>query len=54
MGKIKSWLTGATLAAAVLRVGLAVTAAILADASPLVALCAAAAAELGLATEPLE
>lgn len=52
MERIKSWLTGATLAAAGLRLALAVGAAMAASADPLVALCAALAAELGVATNP--
>lgn len=47
MERLKSWLTGATLAAAGLRLGLAVMAAVAAGGEPLVALCAALAAEVG-------
>lgn len=48
MNRIRKWLTGATLAAAALRLGLAVTAALAANGDPWVALCAALAAESGL------
>lgn len=47
MGRLKEWLTGATYAAVALRVGLAVAAALAAGGEPLVAMCAALAAELG-------
>lgn len=48
MEKVKKWLTGASLAAVVLRLALAVTASLTAGGDPLVALCAALAAESGL------
>lgn len=47
MERLKEWLTGATYAAVALRVGLAVAAALAAGGEPLVAMCAAVAAELG-------
>lgn len=53
MQRIRSWLTGATLAAAGVRLLLAVTASIAAAGDPLVALCAALAAEVGYLDNPL-
>lgn len=49
MERIRSWLTGATLAAAGIRLALAVAASLAAGGEPLVALCAALAAEWGAA-----
>lgn len=51
MKRIKIWLTGATLAAAALRTAIAVAAALAANGDPVVALCAALAAEVGLVSE---
>lgn len=51
MKRIKTWLTGATLAAAALRTAIAVAAALAANGDPVVALCAALAAEVGLVSE---
>lgn len=45
--KVQTWLTGATLAAAGLRLLLAVAASVAAGGEPLVALCAGLAAEVG-------
>lgn len=49
MGKVRQWLTGATYAALAVRLATAVAASLLAGGEPLVALCAALAAELGAA-----
>ena len=47
MERVRSWLLGATYAALAVRVGLAVAAALAAGGEPLVAMCAALAAEFG-------
>lgn len=49
MGRLKSWLTGATYAALALRLAIAVAAALAAGGEPLVALLAALGAEAGAA-----
>lgn len=51
MKRIKQWLTGATLAAMAVRLGLSVAAALAANGDPVVALCAALAAEHGLVSK---
>lgn len=51
--KATKWLTAATPAAAVIRLLVPVLASLLANGDPLVALCAAVSAELGLASKPL-